>query len=134
MTLSLLTSIFAGGSLLLVAFSFTRIWMDDGDDAAAHIMRNLRYGVMAMTAVLLARSGYWDVLQVVSGDHWPTIHAALGGQQFSAVFNLGILIPCYFWLRIKWWLVPEDQRHLYTWLTAWRYPPTRKMKVVPEKE
>lgn len=130
MTLSFVTSLAATAAMSLVLVGFSRVW----DDTHNHMMRNIRYGILTIIAVLILRSGYWDMLQtLLPRENWLAVRDALGGQDFSSVFNLGFLVACYFWLRAKWWLIPEDERDEWSWWNAWRYPPRLSLHVKVEK-
>lgn len=131
MTLSFATATIAAGAMFTVLWGYRRVW----DDSHNHMMRNLRYGVVSIVVVLLLRSSYWDILQtVLPRENWLALRDFLGGQEFSSVFNLGLLVPCYFWLRAKWWLIPEEDRDDWRWWNAWRYPPKLTLHVKVEDE
>ena len=129
MTVNFFTSLLVVAMMAAVFIGFARIW----DSAGSPVIRNLSKGVMTVCLTLVARSSYWDVTQRVLGDAWPAVSAALGGQQFSTVFNLGAILAAYFFLRAKWWLIPDEERSEWHWYSAWLYPPRRSLHLKVEK-
>lgn len=115
MTVSLLSSLVVLFALSVTGLGFLRIWHDDTLDRNSHIMRNLRYGVMGIAVIIVMRTGFWDVVYPLAG--YPD-----GFRWINILFNLGVVIPCYFWLKAKWWLIPAEERGRYTWYNAWCYP------------
>ncbi len=87
--------------------------------------RYLMRGAMGVAVVSLARSGYWDFLQYLLGDNWPMVRAYLGGQAASAAFNLAMLFPISDFLKARWYLIPENERHQWHWWASWAHPNTR---------
>lgn len=80
------------------------------------------HGFFIFISVVMARSIYWDIVQNISGDYWQTIRTTLGGQKFSAVFNIGIIYACYVILKGRLLLIPEESRHNWRWWNAWLHP------------
>jgi hypothetical protein len=76
--------------------------------------------IFAMTSAL--RSSYWDLVQYISGDTWPAVLAATGGQKISSVFNIGLIVSCCALLKARWYLIPEDDRHHWHWWNSWMHP------------
>lgn len=87
--------------------------------------RYLMRGAMGVAAISLARSGYWDFTQFLLGDSWPAFRAALGGQEFSALFNLAMLLPITDFLKARWHLIPSEERHEWPWWWSWAHPDYR---------
>lgn len=84
--------------------------------------RYLMRGAMGVAAISLARSGYWDFTQFLLGDHWPLLRAFLGGQAFSALFNLAMLLPISDFLKARWHLIPVEERDEWPWWWSWAHP------------
>lgn len=80
-------------------------------------------GFMILAGVILLRLSYWDGAQFVLGDNWIPVRDALGGQQFSAVFNVPVIWAAYYFLKARWLLIPAEDRRGYHWWNSWAYPP-----------
>jgi hypothetical protein len=85
---------------------------------ASHMMR----GVMIVSCVLIARLGYWDIMPVALQGNWDTLRDTLGGKNFSAVFNVPLYVAAYQFLKARWYLIPDDERHMWTWYNSYRHP------------
>jgi len=67
-------------------------------------LKRISIGLVLMMIVIGARSLYWDLVQLAAGEHWTTIFNALGGQEISSVFNLGVIAACVIFVRAKKYL------------------------------
>lgn len=87
--------------------------------------RSMIWGVVLVAASVVLRSTYWDVIQLLAADRWADLRRVLGGQSFSALFNLIVLAAGYFFLRARLALVPEGERDRWRWWTVWAHPGER---------
>lgn len=116
-----LTAVMAVAAFAAVARAFwPLIWGLDRD-----WLHYAARGLVILSATVVCRSMYWDVLQFVLGDTWTVVRTALGGQQFSTVFNIGFLAAAYQFLMARLLLIPEDERRHWRWWSAWAHPGTR---------
>lgn len=79
-------------------------------------------GVIILALSTFFRQGYWDLVQHVSGERWQAIRSFFGGQKISTVFNSGVIIACYAFLKARHLLIPLPDRHEWHWWNAWLYP------------
>lgn len=79
-------------------------------------------GVIILSLSTFFRQGYWDLAQYVTGARWDDVRAALGGQRISSVFNIGVIVACYAFLKARFLLLPEDEREGWHWWNAWHHP------------
>jgi hypothetical protein len=63
--------------------------------------KGISLGVLMLMAAFILRAMYWDVTQYIAGDDWLTLKAALGGQEFSSVFNIIAIFACMALLKAK---------------------------------
>lgn len=91
----------------------------------------VREGVIGICVVFLAigmRLFYWDLVQSISGQHWQAVRTALGGQEFSTVFNIPAIYGCYKLLRCRLLLIPIAERSKWRWWSAWLHPTARCLR------
>jgi hypothetical protein len=99
--------------MLAVLKSYLPLISRDLGPFGFYMMRGAAIGA----AVSVMRLGYWDVLQFFSGDYWPVIRGFFGGQMASTIFNLLLLFAIRDLLQARVYLIPESERHLWSW---WR--------------
>lgn len=116
--INFLSSVAVAIAFAFVARGFWPLMRPRFTDFSFHMMR----GVFLFAVVVIARSVYWDVMQVIAMENWPTIRDALGGQKFSTAFNLPLLFCAYDFLYARWLLIPESERSHWRWWNAWMHP------------
>lgn len=79
-------------------------------------------GIVLLMAVAMLRSGYWDFGQYLLGDDWLSVARALGGQKFSAVFNVLMLPAFRDFLKARQALIPAEERAGWPWWKTWNHP------------
>jgi len=109
------------GSLLLARAFLPLFWRTPLDGFALYATR-----FVTVTAIATAgRTFYWDVVPVVLDEHWQALFGAMGGQEFSTLFNVLYLVAIYDALKAREALIPEDERHKWPWWLAWAHPGKR---------
>ena len=119
------SSLLAALFMIMVARAYWHLITVDRGSWAYYMVR----GTVCVAITAVARSGYWDIFQFAAGDHWLALRTALGGQAFSTVFNLPMILAGYYFLKGRWVLIPEDERHLWHWWNAWLHPRGMCMRV-----
>lgn len=105
-------------AFLLVARAFWPLIAATITPFAYRMMR----GALVVSAALILRANYWDVLPYIVGDEWAHLRDALGGQNISSVFNAMMLWAAYDFLNARLFLIPEEDRDRWHWWNAWHHP------------
>ena len=96
--------------------------------------RLMQVGLVATMICLTLRPGWHDVLRPILGMAGWLAWDADGRSTVTALFNaasngVGIVAQLAF-LGVLYHSIPPQDRGRYSWLTGWRYPPTRRRWLV----
>lgn len=80
------------------------------------------WGGIILGVSLWARGGYWDIGPHAAAENWAAIRDALGGQKFSAVFNIAGIAGAVVLLKARQLMIPRESRHGWYWWNAWLHP------------
>lgn len=118
MDLNVMTAFVAAGFISMVGVAYVPLLRI----GLASWMVLVFAGIIQWGCAMVLRSGYWDIGQFLLGEQWQAVRAMLGGQKFSALFNLLVISGAISMMRGRLLLVPERERKHWRWWNAWGHP------------